>query len=114
MKRSTAKRIASIKERLERIELISTGTLMKRTKTCGKPNCRCAADPAQRHGPYFEWNRLEQGKLRHRVVSAAEATQIRTAQENYQRILALLARWEDESLRDILGAKRLKNRKQRR
>jgi hypothetical protein len=104
-------RIAAIKERISRLALICTGTLLERTKVCGKANCRCAADPAQRHGPYFEWNRLEQGVLRHRAVSADQAKRIRSAQDNYQRLLDLLAQWELESLRAILGSDRLKPRK---
>jgi hypothetical protein len=31
--------------------LICSGTLLERTRTCGKPNCRCATDLQARHGP---------------------------------------------------------------
>src|SRR6266700_2664549 len=31
------------------------GTLTVRAYACGKPNCRCHADPPRPHGPYAEW-----------------------------------------------------------
>ena len=30
------------------------GTLTVRAYACGKPDCRCHADPARLHGPYAE------------------------------------------------------------
>jgi hypothetical protein len=105
------RRIAALKRQLTRLDLICSGTLLERTKLCGKPGCRCAQDLAQRHGPYYEWNRRENGVLRHRVVSPAEARNIRRAQRNHRRLRRLLARWEDESLQTLLGRDRLKHRK---
>lgn len=29
---------------------------------CGKPGCRCQADPPKLHGPYYEWTRKVSGK----------------------------------------------------
>ena len=100
-------RITRIRRQIARLDVICSGTLLERTKVCGKPNCRCATDPEARHGPYFEWNRREEGTLRHRAISPQEAVRIRRAMENYQRLLALLEQWERESTRSILGAKRL-------
>jgi hypothetical protein len=107
-------RIDSIKRRIARLDRICAGTLLERTKVCGKPNCRCAADPDARHGPYFEWNRWKDDALRHRLVSADEARLVRRAQDNYQTLLQLLAEWEDESATAILGAERLTRRPVRR
>lgn len=104
-------RIARIRNRIGRIELICSGTLLERTKVCGKPNCRCASDPSAEHGPYYEWRRREQGHLRHRIVTADEARRIRSAQDDYQRLLSLLESWEEESLVTILGRDRLTHRK---
>lgn len=107
-------RIDQLRNRIGRIELICSGTLLERTKVCGKPNCRCATDPSAEHGPYYEWRRREQNQLRHRIVSADEARQIRRAQDAYQLLLGLLATWEDESLAVILGRNRLTHRKHER
>jgi len=38
------------------------GTLTVRAYACGKPNCRCHADPPRLHGPYAEWTRKIGGK----------------------------------------------------
>jgi hypothetical protein len=99
-------RIEAIKRRIARVDWICAGTLLERTKVCGKPNCRCAVDPAARHGPYYEWNRLRPEGLLHRVVSAAHARQIHQAQQNYQILLGYLEQWEEESVRSILGSER--------
>ena len=109
--RPLTSRIRELRRRIGRIELICSGTLLERTKVCGKPNCRCAQDPAAQHGPYYEWKRREQNQLRHRIVTAQEARQIRRAQNAYQVLLGLLATWEDESLAVILGRDRLTHRK---
>ena len=38
------------------------GTLTVRAYACGKPDCRCHADPPRLHGPYAEWTRKIGGK----------------------------------------------------
>ena len=38
------------------------GTLTVRAYACGKPDCRCHADPPALHGPYAEWTRKIDGK----------------------------------------------------
>lgn len=50
---------AAAKQRLLEIGFIAEGTLSKRFLTCGKASCRCAKDPAARHGPYYQltWKR---------------------------------------------------------
>lgn len=104
-------RIAQIRDRIRQVKLICSGTLLERTKVCGKPNCRCASDPSAQHGPYYEWRRREQGRLHHRIVTADEARRIRIAQDDYQKLLRLLEHWEEESLAIILGRNRLTRRK---
>ncbi len=112
--KKSSSRIAELRRRIARIDLICSGTVLERTKVCGKPNCRCAQDPAAQHGPYYEWKRRERNQLRHRIVTAEEARQIRRAQDAYQLLLRLLATWEDESLAIILGRDRLTHRKHKR
>jgi hypothetical protein len=94
-------RIAQIRQELAAIELLCSGTLLKRMKTCGSPNCRCAHDPRARHGPYYEWGHMHAGKLVHRRVSAAQAEVLRQAIANYRRLKKLLRRWETETERLI-------------
>jgi hypothetical protein len=94
-------RIAHIRQELGAIELLCSGTLLKRMKTCGSATCRCAHDPAARHGPYYEWGHMHAGKLVHRVVSAEQAGVLRQAIANYRRLKKLLRGWEAETERLI-------------
>ncbi len=86
-----------------RFGLVCSGTLWERTKTCGKPNCRCATDPRARHGPYHEWTRREGGKLRHKIVPAEKVDLVREAIRNYRTVQELLGRWERQSAAVIFG-----------
>ena len=52
--------------------------------------------------PLPEWNRLVDGKLRQRIVSPEQAHDIKRALDNHQRILNLLAQWQQESITLIL------------
>jgi hypothetical protein len=97
-------RIAQIRQELSAIELLCSGTLLKRMKTCGSANCRCAHDPSARHGPYYEWGHMQAGKLVHRVVSAEQAEVLRQAIANYRRLKKLLRGWETETERLIDAA----------
>ena len=103
------RRISGIVEKIAEIGLICSGTLLERTKTCGKANCRCATDPAARHGPYYEWSWREGGRLVHKIVSAEQAGQLRKAIHNYQTLQDLLARWERASAAIILRVGRRKS-----
>ena len=91
---------------LRTIELLARGTMLKRTKVCGKKGCRCAQDPAARHGPYYEWGRMQKDRLVHTMVSRAEARLIVEGIRNYRRIQRLLRTWERETAKMILEEKR--------
>lgn len=96
-----AQRIEAIRTQIAAIEFVCSGTLLERTKVCGKPSCRCAQDPRARHGPYYEWTRMVGGKLVHRVVSPEQARFIRETIANKRAVLKLLRRWEGETIRVI-------------
>jgi hypothetical protein len=96
-------RIQEIRGRISAMDLICPGTLLERTKTCGKPNCRCAKDPDARHGPYYEWTWFEEGRLVHKTVSRAQAEIIKKAIGNYREIKSLFDRWKAETKAIILG-----------
>ena len=55
----------------------SPAAITERYTTCGKANCRCHADPPQRHGPYIEYTRKVAGKTIGRLVTAEQADQYR-------------------------------------
>ncbi len=70
------------------------GALYTLRRKCGKPGCRCAQDPAARHGPYYEWGHMHDGKLVHRTVSPQQAAILRLAIANYRKVKKLLRAWE--------------------
>jgi hypothetical protein len=92
------KRVEKIRSVLQAIDFATSGTLLERRKVCGKPGCRCALDPSQRHGPYYEWTRRHRGTLLHRVVTPEQAQMIRQAIKNHREILKLLKQWERETV----------------
>jgi hypothetical protein len=94
-------RISEIHHKLSAMKYLSTGSLQRRTKRCGNPACRCATDPAARHGPYYEWSFVKSGKLRHRSLTPGQAELMRLALGNYRRVKKLLRAWEAETLRLI-------------
>jgi hypothetical protein len=99
--RQARERVNAIRVALRALDLVCSGTLLERTKTCGKPGCRCANDPAARHGPYFEWTRRKAGKFAHRLLSPQQAQAMRRAIANYHTVQELLKDWETESERLI-------------
>jgi hypothetical protein len=95
--REALSKIGRIREALGKIDYMCSGTLLCRTKVCGKEGCRCAQDPAARHGPYFEWGHMKNGKLVHRTVSQEQATILETAISNHRKAKKLMKAWEDET-----------------
>ena len=94
-----------LRRAIEGGDLLCRGTLLKRTKLCGKSSCRCAKDPTARHGPYYEWGRMERDRLVHTMVSREQAAEIIRAIREHRRIQRLLRRWERESTRALLLAR---------
>jgi len=96
-----------IRQAIDAMTLVGSGTLSTRTKVCGKPTCRCATDPEARHGPYYEWTRRVEGRYRHSVVSPRQAELLERAIANYKEIQRLLRLWEAETAAAILDNENL-------
>lgn len=92
-------RIARIRDALSAIDYLCSGTLLERTKLCGKPGCRCAKDPSARHGPYFEWGHMKGGRLVHRTVSPEQAAILKIAIANHRKAKKLMQAWEEATER---------------
>jgi hypothetical protein len=97
-RKAALERVKKIRSAIQTIDLATSGTLLERRKVCGKASCRCALDPSQRHGPYYEWTRRHRGALLHRVVTPEQAEVIREAIKNHRAILKLLRQWERETV----------------
>ena len=96
-----------IRQAIDAMTLVGSGTLSIRTKVCGKPTCRCATDPEARHGPYYEWTRRVEGRYRHSIVSPRQAELLERAIANYKEIQRLLRLWEAETAAAILDNENL-------
>jgi len=77
------------------------GTLTVRAYACGKPGCRCHADPPRLHGPYAEWTRKIGGKTITRRLTPAELAEYQPLFDNAKKLRTLLAELQDLTL-DII------------
>jgi hypothetical protein len=94
---SSRQKIGRIRAALTEIEYLCSGTLHRRTKVCGRPTCRCAQDPLARHGPYYEWGHLKDGKLVHRVITPQQAKLLQQAINNQRHVKKLMRAWEEQT-----------------
>ena len=77
------------------------GTLTVRAYACGKPGCRCHANPPRLHGPYAEWTRKIGGKTVTRRLTPAELAEYQPLFDNARKLRALLAELQDLTLEII-------------
>jgi hypothetical protein len=87
----------SLAAQLAEIGFISPGSLVVRQTSCGKPGCRCQADPPQRHGPYYQWSRAVAGKTISRRLDEREAELYRGWIANRRLLEQIIARMEEVS-----------------
>jgi hypothetical protein len=90
---------AAIARRLADAGFALPGTLLEVAHVCGKPNCRCGADPPRPHGPYYRWTRKIDGKTVTRRLTPDQMARYGEWFENAKRIRALVAELEALSLR---------------
>jgi hypothetical protein len=109
VEKAVHRRTASIRREIAAKDLLLSGNLQTRTKTCGQARCACHEDPAARHGPYHEWTRRRDGRLVSTTLDAEQAPLVVAAIENHRDVEALLARWEREVEAEILALRRRKS-----
>jgi hypothetical protein len=74
------------------------GTLADRMTRCGRPNCRCHADPPRLHGPYHQWTRKKDGKTSTRILTDDQLADYGPWFDNHRRLRELVAELEALSL----------------
>ena len=77
------------------------GTLIVRAYACGKPNCRCHADPPRLHGPYAEWTRKIGGKTMTRRLTPRELAEYQPLFDSAKKLRALVNELQDLTLEII-------------
>jgi hypothetical protein len=59
--------------RLGTVGFALPGSITRRYTTCGKPGCRCQAEPPRPHGPYYQLTRKVAGKTVTTRLTARQA-----------------------------------------
>jgi hypothetical protein len=84
---------------LAQIGFVLPGSVVVRHTRCGKPTCRCKADPPKLHGPYRQWTRKVAGKTVTRLLSPEQLERYQPWFDNARRLRELSAELEALSLR---------------
>lgn len=74
------------------------GSLTVKAYRCGKPNCRCKADPPALHGPYAFWTRKIDNKTVTRMLSPEELTDYQPLFDNARKLRELIAQLQELTL----------------
>lgn len=94
-------RYRALARQLADIGFVARGSVISTTTTCSSKGCRCHADPARRHGPYWQLSRSSGGTTRTRRLSEAEAELYQAWIANRRRAEALLDELEALSSRAV-------------
>ena len=94
LEQSLAGRIERIKQQIAALgpELLP-GVLTQQYNVCGNPQCRCKADPPQRHGPYYQLSFTRERKSSTQFVRKEDLALVRRHVRDYKRLRKLLDRW---------------------
>lgn len=90
MSDSLQARRAAILDEIAALGPAMPGSLVFRHNRCGRPDCRCHADPPQLHGPYPAWTRKVDGKTITRSVSPEQAERFQPWFDNARRLRELV------------------------
>ncbi len=89
----------SLAAQLATVGFISRGSVVAGYTTCGKDSCRCANDPDQRHGPYWQWTRAVRGRTVTQRLSSGEAARYREWIANQRALDRIIRRMQQVSSR---------------
>jgi hypothetical protein len=92
--KTEARQIATELAAIARSGRILPGSITSRLTHCGRPGCKCMADPPQPHGPYWQWTRKVTAKTVTRWLSREQANNYQAWIENDRRVRELLSRLE--------------------
>ena len=103
LRKDVRRRTHELRREIASKALVASGTVHRRTKSCGRAACKCSNDVAARHGPYFEWTRRRDGRQALTVLTPQQAALLEEAIANRRRIEELLAQWEEVTEAEVLG-----------
>jgi hypothetical protein len=91
-------RVREILREIGEIGYALPGSIVQRSTACGKPVCRCKADPPELHGPYVSWIRKSAGKPITRKLTPDQEQRYRPWFDNARLLRELLNELESLSL----------------
>ncbi len=77
---------------IAQVGYVMKGSVVRRTKRCGQPGCRCHRGPDYEHGPYYQWTRKIRAKTLTTVLAPTEARHYRQWIANGRSLRRLVAR----------------------
>ncbi len=86
-----------LKHQIAQVGFVCPGSVVRRYMPCGKPGCRCQADPPTLHGPYWQYSHKAAGKTITRRLTPDQAQLYQQWIANRRRIHQLLAQMEQVS-----------------
>ncbi len=88
------RRHQALAARLGQVGFAVPGSLTRRYTTCGKPGCRCQADPPRPHGPYYQLTRKIAGKTVTTRLTDAQAARYAEWIANQRELRRLITEME--------------------
>ena len=92
--RAEARAIAKELAAIARSARVLPGSLTSRRTHCGRPGCKCMADPPEPHGPYWQWTRKVAKRTVCRWMGEDQAAEYRSWVANDRRLHELVVRLE--------------------
>jgi hypothetical protein len=71
--RRCKERYEALKSQVGELGYVMQGSVVRRTRRCGHPGCRCNLGAEYEHGPYYQWTKKVQAKTVTKVLNPAEA-----------------------------------------
>ena len=95
---SLQRKIDRIKKKLVTLGDLRPGALSEQYNVCGNPNCRCKADPPQKHGPYQQLSWTRKRKSKTRFVKKHHLRSVRSQMKNYELLQTLVDQWIEAAI----------------
>jgi hypothetical protein len=97
-----------ISAELAKVGPVLPGSVLRRFTRCGRPGCKCMADPPEPHGPYWSWTRKVRAKTTTRYFSEEQYEDYRVMFDNAKRLRSLCEQLESVTLEIVEGDHRWK------
>lgn len=92
-------RFEALKQQLLKLGYVRPGSVVRRFMPCGKPGCRCMANPPQLHGPYYQWTYRIKGRTRTVRLTEEQARFCEECVANHRQLRRIVRQMEQHSLK---------------